>query len=94
MISFQQNYIMVTRKHCMCGFKLGSNHSTLSIRHQCFLRPRSLLTCAQSCKNKQRGHNKNDVDQQMNSLTVALFSHNQTVKEQVVSFTPNNTWFM
>ena len=71
---------------------LGSNHSTLSIRHQCFVHPRSLLICAQSCKNKERGHNKNDVGStKLNSLTLALLLHNQTVKEQAVSFTPNNT---
>ena len=76
----------------MCGFKLGSNHSALSIRHQCFLHPHSLLICAQSCKNKECGHNKNDVGStKLNRLTLALLLHNQTVKEQVVSFTPNNT---
>ena len=79
----------------MCGFKLGSNHSTLSIRHQCFLRPHSLLIFTQSCKNKERGHNKNDYGwTKLNSLILALLLHNQTVKEQVVSFAPNNTWFM
>ena len=60
-----------------------------------FLRPRFLLICAQSCKNKERGHNKNDVGwTQLNSLTPPLLLHNQTVKEQVISFTLNNTWFM